>query len=54
MTVRIEAPYFCAGITILNGRGAKAAPIIAYMVGWTLFRIERYCQVKGWGYELVP
>jgi len=45
--IRITAPHFCAGIT--NGR---AAPILQYMRGWTVKRIQAYCVAKGWLFEV--
>lgn len=31
----------------------RAAPIIRYMVGWTLERVEDYCKKKGWKIEWI-
>lgn len=47
--LRIVAPHFVAGIV----RGGAAAPIIAYMKGWTLAQIEDYCKRKGWKVERI-
>ena len=44
--LRITAPHFCAAID-LDDR-VWCAPIIAYMRGWTLKRIQEYCHRKGW------
>lgn len=48
--LRIVAPHFVAGIV----RGGQCAPIIKYMKGWTLDRIEEYCRRKGWAVERMP
>ena len=45
---QITAPHFCAGLLARNGTISEAAPIIAWMVGWQLDGIERYCGRKGW------
>jgi len=41
---RITSQYFCASVVI----GARAAPIVHYMVTWGEDRIKSYCQSKGW------
>lgn len=48
--LRIVAPHFVAGIV----RGGRAAPIIAYMKGWTLREIQAYCGKKRWAVEVMP
>jgi hypothetical protein len=50
MMLRIVAPHFVAGIV----RQGPAAPIISYMKGWTLARIQTYCKAKGWIMEIMP
>ena len=49
MMLRISAPHFVAGIV----RGGAVAPIIAYMKGWSLYKIESYCGGKGWIIERI-
>jgi hypothetical protein len=46
---QITASHFCAGITI-NDRGqvTHAAPIVAYMHGWTERRVMNYVRQKAW------
>lgn len=46
--VRISAPHFCAAIEI----GGRFAPILHYMRGWPLHKIELYCLRKGWTTEV--
>ena len=48
--LRITAPHFVAGIV----RGGLAAPILRYMKGWTLAKIQAYCKAKGWHVEVMP
>ena len=56
MTIQITAPHFCAGLivsTVPRNYPNKwpceaAAPIIGYMVGWSLGKIRNYCGKKGW------
>lgn len=47
MLIQITSNYFCAGI--LNG---EPAPILAYMRGWPLDQIARFCKAKGWVLEI--
>lgn len=48
--IRISAPHFVAGVDPSTG---QAAPIIAYMRTWSIPRIVRYCQQKGWQWERI-
>jgi len=48
--VRITAPHFVAGIVVRE----RAAPILAYMLPWSLTQILRYCDRKGWQAVLYP
>ena len=50
---QITAPYFCAGIITTEKVVRAAAPIVKYMVGWPMGKVERYCEQKGWSLELV-
>lgn len=47
--VRITTPYFVAGVEV----GVRSAPIIKYMHDWTIVRIVRHCEVKGWDCEVL-
>lgn len=42
--VRIESPYFVAGIEI----GGRAAPVVGYMRGWPIGKVLDYCRRKNW------
>jgi type IV secretory pathway protease TraF len=46
--VRIEAPHFVAGIVAEDGRVARTAPILRYMLGWDGQRVAAYVRSKGW------
>ncbi len=50
---QIQAPYFTAGLVVKNNLCTTAAPIIKYMKGWTLARIQIYCNQKKWKLEWV-
>lgn len=46
---RICAQTFCAGLGVgIDGFVNWSAPILGYMVGWQLDRVEAYCARKGW------
>jgi hypothetical protein len=50
----IDAPHFCAGIVIEeDGYGARSAPIIKYMSGWSKESIYAYCKKKNWSIKEV-
>lgn len=44
----IDAPHFYAGLVLEQRRVVRAAPIVAYMVGWDVPRVLRHCLTKGW------
>ena len=46
--IRIEAPYFVAGVLLRDGRVYEAAPIVKYMKGWTAEQVLQYAKKKGW------
>jgi hypothetical protein len=48
MLVQITSGYFCAGIVLEGHRAARAAPIVAYMLGWQADRVRAYCAMKRW------
>lgn len=48
---QITAPHFCAGITTHKDRVDNGAPIVRYMDGWPLSRVEEYCRKKDWQLE---
>jgi hypothetical protein len=49
--IRITAPHFCAGVIVEYGRITRAAPILRYMVGWSVERAIAYARGKGWKVE---
>ena len=46
--MQIRASHFTAGFTYDHGGVAVAAPIISYMVGWPIKRVDDYCRSKKW------
>lgn len=50
MLIIISAPHFTAGYDTSSG---NIAPIIKYMKGWSLERIQAYCDKKGWTVSVV-
>ena len=46
--LHIDAPHFCAGAVVSEGKITRAAPIIHYMKGWKPSKAESYCQKRGW------
>lgn len=48
--VRVVAPHFVAGF-VIDGVVRRAAPILAYMIGWTDQRAFNYITKKRWTYE---
>ena len=54
MTIRIVAPHFVAGIILSTGRVITAAPILAYMLGWSMSEVVTYCRRRRWQWRIVP
>ena len=52
MLAQITAPHFCAGLGVdveePPNRVVDAAPILAYMLGWSAQSVKDYCYDKGW------
>jgi hypothetical protein len=48
--IAIDAPHFYAGLVAEDGRVVRAAPILAYMLGWSGERVAAYCRRKGWSW----
>ena len=48
---QITAPYFTAGLVLIQGIVTDAAPIIRYMLGWQEARMKRYVAHKSWEIE---
>jgi hypothetical protein len=51
---QIVGPNFVAGLVISNDRVIRAAPILAYTIGWTTERIVALAQRRGWTIEHEP
>lgn len=51
--VSIEAPHFVAGAVLIGDKAVRAAPIISYMYGWTLNRVQTYANKKRWDARVV-
>lgn len=52
--IRISSNYFVAGIDVGKlGRIMKAAPILKYMIGWTVPEVQAYCKHKRWKLEMI-
>lgn len=49
--MQITAPHFCAGLVLVDNQVTEAAPILRYMIGWTITRVWLYCHKKRWTYE---
>jgi hypothetical protein len=43
-----DAPYFYAAVVLNGERVSRAAPILKYMVGWSVYRAIDYAERKGW------
>ena len=52
--ILIDAPHFCAAVVLTAGRVSRAAPILAYMTGWTADRVLSYARRKRWQTEVRP
>jgi hypothetical protein len=48
--IQITAPHFTAGIVFENDIVIRTAPILSYMRGWSLYKVETYCITKKWRY----
>lgn len=53
MLAQITAPYFCAGIFLVDGVVTEAAPIVKYMRGWSRDKVRDYCHQKMWHIAIV-
>jgi hypothetical protein len=51
--IQITSDYFCAAVIVEHERVVSAAPILYYMVGWTVDRVMWYCDKKQWKYKTV-
>ncbi len=51
--MRVVAPHFVAALVVVADRVTTAAPILAYMRGWTGDRVRAYVARKGWRASIV-
>jgi hypothetical protein len=49
--LRILGPDFVAGLIVDGKRIVRAAPVIRYMIGWTVQQVAARCAQKGWECE---
>lgn len=52
--VRVDAPHFCAGFILKDGRVTEAAPILAWTVGRDPDYLRGYFKRKGWKATILP
>ena len=45
---QVEAPHFSCGFTVKMGLVIASAPIVRYMIGWTVAKAKGYCAAKKW------
>ncbi len=50
----IDAPHFYCGVVLRDEQVIRAAPIVCYLTGWNLDRVQRYAQRRGWQVETIP
>lgn len=54
MMISIDAPPtarqggFCAGVELKGSIVVKTAPILKYMLGWSVERVYSYARNRGW------
>ncbi len=51
MLVRVVSHWFVAGLVIEDKKVVRAAPILKYMLGWSLQRVLRKCASEHWFYS---
>ena len=49
----VDAPYFCAGVVMINNNVVYAAPILNYTKGWRSGQFFSYCKKKKWRWQEV-
>jgi hypothetical protein len=49
----IDAPHFYAGVVLRHGRVIETAPIVRFMMHWSVDRVCDYCLTKGWRADVV-
>ncbi len=53
--IQIKSSYFCAGLEAedYDLQVKRAAPILKYMMGWSVRRVEKYAKQKGWTLKIL-
>jgi len=46
--VSIDAPNFCSGVIVRDGRVVEAAPIVRWTIGKRYEWLADYCRRHGW------
>jgi len=52
--IRIESPYFVAGVVFSDSTVTRSAPIVKYMQGWKKSDVIKYCIKKAWKFQWIP
>lgn len=52
--LQLYSHHFCAGLVIENDKVKRAAPVLAYMRGWSRAKVEHYATRKRWKVEELP
>jgi len=50
---QIKAPWFTAGIVLINNTVIHPAPILNYMKGWKKGKVLSYCKLRKWHWQEV-
>ncbi len=53
--IQIKSSYFCAGLEAgdYDLQVKRAAPILKYMVGWSVRKVQAYAIQKGWNLKFL-
>lgn len=49
----IASHYFYCGVVLEGKNVVRTAPIVGYMLGWSLEQVEAYCLKKRWSCTLL-
>jgi hypothetical protein len=47
----ISAKHFTAGVVVENNYIVETAPILKYMMGWSVLHLKDYINRRGWKFE---
>lgn len=50
---QITAPYFVAGLVLVDDEVTKTAPILHFMRGWSRVLVRSHCREKKWAIRVV-